>query len=161
MRDFIKRNSPPGVDASLLNRIFIFGNIVSFAMGMIVFLMRYYSAYSALLSYDIPGKTTIIKGAVISSFSFIISNSMIGFAITAVCCLSFIPYYIFHYQNGSMSIYLMKRLPQRSELLKSIITVPIMFCAITLVFAVVSVGICFAIYALVTPSACLPQELFS
>lgn len=160
MSDLIKRNSPPGVDTSQLKRIFIFGSVTSFIIGIMVFLIKYVSQYNNLFMYDQSGKAVLIKDAVISRFPIIIGNSMIGFAITAICCLCFIPYYILYYRQGSMSIYLMKRLPQRSELYRSILVVPIMFAIFAMLFAIISTAICLALYITVTPRACLPENIF-
>jgi uncharacterized membrane protein YqhA len=79
----------------------------------------------------------------------------VGFLILALCMLALIVYhYAYHYQ-GSKSIYLMKRLPNRWEMHRRCITLPLLAALICLIAAIAFLLIYFGIYMVFTPKECL------
>lgn len=110
----------------------------------------------AQLYEDLYGNVKRLKpGAVMPDFRDILGASLYGFFVLALAMagLAFY-YYIYHYQ-GSRSIYLMKRLPDKNELHKRCLTVPITVAALALVTAFIVILLYYCLYLYVTPEECL------
>ena len=120
-----------------------------------LFLIRFADACGELYEYKGVDRV-LIEGAQIERFGVLLGNGLVGFAITAVVMLLFsIYHYLYHFQD-SKSIYLMRRLPNRWELSRRCLTLPVAVAVLSLVAAVVLLGFYFGIYLLFTPKGCLP-----
>lgn len=65
-------------------------------------------------------------GAVMEDFAQLLDWMLLGFAVTAVCMAALaVWHYASHFQ-GSRSIYTMRRLPQRWELARRCLTLPLL-----------------------------------
>ena len=120
-----------------------------------LFLIRFADACGELYEYKGVDRV-LIEGAKIERFGVLLGNGLVGFAITAVVMLLFsIYHYLYHFQD-SKSIYLMLRLPDRWELSRRCLTLPVAAAVLSLAAAVVLLGFYFGIYLLFTPKGCLP-----
>jgi len=157
MGDFWKRNAPPGINLKQMYYVFLLGNLASAFVSMVDFTADYLRARNELFIYRLATEElTLIEGAVIAPFHAFVDSCFLGFALTAVCLLAFAIYHWAYYRQGSMSIYLMKRLPDRGVLYKQVLTVPCLAALATAAVAAVTVLLCFCIYLLATPGVCLP-----
>ena len=123
MNEFIKRNSPPGIDLKQEWRVFLIGNIVSVCISFFAFIDKYIDARNQLFFYEID-KKMLIDGAIIAPFSSLFSVYFSGFFFVSCFMLGYVIYHYLYYRQDSMSIYLMKRLPNKRELHRRALTVP-------------------------------------
>ena len=120
-----------------------------------IFLVRFADACGELYGYQ-GMEQVLIEGARMERFRVLLGNGLAGFAITALVMLLFsIYHYLYHFQD-SKSIYLMRRLPRRWELLRRCLTLPVAAAVLSLAAAMVMQGFYFGIYLVFTPKGCLP-----
>lgn len=158
MNKFFTRNTPPGIDPWQEIGTFLLAQMLSLFFSF-QFFGRYQSA-RAQLYHTVDGKRFLLEGAKIADFGEILGLSLYGFGLTAVAMLGFIVYHYAYYRQGSMSIYLMKRLPNPTERHRRAWTLPILAMAASMAVALAVLLIYFAIYLLATPKACLPDEIW-
>ena len=88
-------------------------------------------------------------------------NALFGFWVVAFCLLLLpIFHYLWHGQ-GSKSIYLMRRLPRRSELWRRCLAGPAVLLGLTLLAGALTLLLCFACYRSLTPAGHLPEDLWA
>ncbi len=155
MREFLRHNSPPGMDLAQEWRIFLIGNISSVAVSFFAFLDQYIDARNRLFTV-VGEKKMLIDGALIVPFHHLFSIYFSGFFLTMCMLLGYIVYHYAYFRQGSMSIYLMKRLPQKSELHRRALTLPCLAVLATIGVAIAAILLYFIIYFLATQKACLP-----
>lgn len=122
------------------------------------FLARYSKEYQSLFLWD--GMTKKLDtSAVMPDFVRILGGSLSGLLVLALCMVALAVYhYSYHYQ-GSKSIYLMKRLPNRWELPRRCLALPLLGIITCLCVALLMLLIYYAVYMAFTPPACLaPQQ---
>ena len=157
MREFVKRNSPPGMDLTQEWRVFLIGNVGAVLVSFLAFVDQYLDARARLFTY-VAGERVLISGAVIAPFYSLINYYFAGFFLVACFLLGYIIYHYSYYRQGSMSLYLMKRLPSRWERHRRAITLPCLAALATLVIALAAILFYYIIYLVATPWACLPYE---
>ena len=155
MNEFFKRNSPPGIDLKQEFRLFLIGNIASVIVSFLAFLDKYINARNNLFFYEID-KKILIDGAIIAPFSSLFSVYFSGFFLVACFLLGYVIHHYLYFRQDSMSIYLMKRLPDKRELHRRALTVPCLAALATIGVALSAILLYFIIYILATPKACLP-----
>ena len=152
----ISKMTPPGIDAKGQFSLFTACNILSILYSF-SFIFKYCMEYDNLFSND--GLTrTLREGVMIKDFHVILGTSNVGFYLSAVFMLFYVIYYYSAYRNGSMSIYLMKRLPNPYELHLRAWTLPIITAVFCLVIGFLMTVLYFGLYLIATPSKCLPSE---
>ena len=154
LKERFARLSPPGMPLKQEISSLLIANALSFIYSL-SFILNYLAERAKLYDYTKFGKPTLIEGAKIADFSEIVGNYPVLFVATAALMLAFIFLRYSYYRQGTKSIYLMKRLPQRSELHKSAICLPVIYAAISLAFMLLLTAIYFAIYIIFTPNQCL------
>ena len=88
-------------------------------------------------------------------FTEILDRSLWGFLVAIIAALALIGvHYACHYQD-SKSIYTMRRLPNRWELHRRCLTLPLLAAAVYLILAFVILLIFYAVYMNLTPDVCL------
>lgn len=100
----------------------------------------------------------IAEGAVMKDFAKIVAPCLFGFYAVAfgIIC-SIVKRYLYYY-TGSMSIYLMKRLPSRFEIHERCLVLPILGALTCLAIAFVTMLIYFGIYMMAVPDVCLAPD---
>ena len=131
------------------------GGVLGAAIGLTVPLaVRISNAKGDLYTYR-GSKKVLIEGMMMPDFIDLVEHAFLGFFIAMLLALAFAFYhYAFHYQ-GSKSIYLMRRLPNRFELHRRCWTVPVAAALIIAAAMVLTFLFYFAIYLLATPEGCL------
>ena len=154
MSEFMIKKSPPGIDVLKEVRLFIIGWIISFVFSLFDFLGKYVLEYSNL--YAVIADETVLKTYVkMPYFRSLIRYSFYGYIILAFCAVCLM---VFHYSQffiGSKSIYLMKRLPKRSEIHIRTCTLPILAIFIIVISVFIIMMFYFAIYMIFTPKICI------
>lgn len=151
--------SPAGWDYHLELVWCIVGLVGATFISFIAFAVRYSDAYENLFIYRDPSslaESQIMNGAMMPPFSRLIRFSTAGFILlfAAMIILAF-NHYLYH-QQGSKSIYLMRRLPDRWELFRRCAGIPILISVIGLILMGVMIGSYYFYYILHTPAQCLP-----
>lgn len=138
-------------------------NILAWGLAMVVVmdfsvLAGYFSALDALYEYSQTyNQKFLVPGRVIVPFSSLISEYVyLGHGLFAILALLLAAEnYLYHYQ-GSRSIYLMKRLPRRSELHRRCWFHPLLGCAVAALTTAALLALFYIIYRTWTPAQCLP-----
>ena len=118
------------------------------------FFARYWNAYDVLFA-NRRGTKVLRQGAVMAPFHEVLGGALTGFGLFALCMPALAVWNYFYHYQGSRSIYLMRRLPDRWELPRRCIAQPALALALCAVTAVVTLLLYFAFYWLVTPKECL------
>lgn len=127
-------------------------------MGSLLFsftyLLRLYEHYNRL--FDTVGQMRFLReGAVMPDFAVLLGRSLGGFALSVLCAGVLLAYhYAYHFQ-GSKSIYLMRRLPQRGELLRRCCALPAASALLAVFTAMAVLLLYFRLYHFITPQDCL------
>lgn len=158
MTDFIFRNTPPGMERKNEFTYAILGAIVTFVISL-SFIPSYLAAREKLYIILTPMSEPVLRdGVIMDSFLSLLLPCIAPMIIVAVSFLVFIIRAYRYYTEGSMSVYLMKRLPKRSELHRRAILIPLIMTASMLVFSLVLTFIYYLIYILFTPEGRLPYS---
>ncbi len=154
MKNFdVEKYIPAGMDYWQEFKWLAIGAGLSFFYSL-GFLFRLNGAYERLFR-RIGMRKVLIEGAIMPDFPVILDKSLLGFGILVFGMIILAAYhYSYHYQ-GSKSIYLMRRLPDRFELWRRCLTLPLLFAAAALLLAGLLLLLYFGLYLLVTPAACL------
>ena len=155
------RLAPPGMTLKPIEDSLVGGSIISSIWSVIIFLIRYCLKYDNLYYTDFAGVSHLKEGAVMPDFVYIFSDSLMLFNILALAMLGFIIYFYAYYYRGSKSIYTMRRLPNRWEIHKRSIVLPLLAVITVLAAAFVMVMICFGLYMIFTPDQCLTPDQWS
>lgn len=150
--DLVRRLTPPGYDASVELGWLALGGMIAFIYSL--------CAFGGELGKQLRWLEQVGKNPVdwmMPHFAEILGPSLWGFVILAVIALLLIPVHAGYWYQGSRSIYLMRRLPQRGELLRRTAGLPALIAAAALAAALALLLVYFAIYCLATPDAKQPD----
>lgn len=159
----LARWAPPGLNLKPEKQFFVIG-ILCAVLYSFVFFIRYTGALSNLYGYEF-GRRVLLPGAVMPDLYVLLENCWAGFAVLAACMLALIVYHYAYHRQGSKSIYLMRRLPNRWELHRRCLTLPLAAVLVCLLTALSLLLLFYGIYAAFTPKECLTphqwQKLWS
>ena len=148
---------PPGMNG--LKQVKIYLMILSAAIGWSVsYLAKYMTARANLYTYSLTGEV-LREGAVIEDFWGLIQkdfHSLDGFLIFYLVMAGTVVYYYLSYYQESKSIYLMRRLPDKWELYRRCITLPLVGIVTGAVIEAGLLLVYYGIYVFFTPKQCLP-----
>lgn len=150
---FYRRFSPPGMTSSadIIQLAVGFPSAAIFCLGS--FLLKYNRA-----SADLESKNLWTNG-VMPPFRELLKGSMSGFGVLAAVILAGILFRYVFFHRESKSIYLMRRLPSKTELLKRILVIPAILLGLGAVTAAVTVLLCRFSYFSLTPANQLPAQI--
>lgn len=152
-----RRYSPPGMTDDVEWASFVFYCLGALAAFVLIFTVRYADAYNALRMY-IEDNCGDSGGAKIASFwSFMPPWVVCCIIILLVLSLEagHILRRLLYLRQGSMSIYTLRRLPQRGEVLRRVAVLPLARCICTAALIALTMLLCYAAYLLITPASCL------
>ena len=129
-----------------------------FSLG---FFASFQSAKAQLYDVLLDRTLVLIPGAVMPDFCDIVLGHMKLFpaawaASIFLACVN----YAYHFQ-GSKSIYLMRRLPRKSELYRRCLAFPLIFATAALLLAALLMMLYLLYYMAATPAKCLAPNQFS
>lgn len=147
------RRVPMGMDGETVWAFLMGGVSVAWGLSW-PFFVRFWNAVDALYTHR-GGKQILRAGAEMPAFHEVLGGALTGFGLFALC-LPFVVLwnYSYHWQ-GSRSIYLMRRLPDKWELHRRCLTQPLAALAVCAVAAVATLLVYFAFYWFVPPEECL------
>lgn len=150
----LSRCAPPGLELKIEKRVFGWGMVLAVLFSL-SFFIHFFNELERLLYWRNGAERTLRPNAVMPDFVEVLGNALLGFVILALCMAAFIlVHYAYHHQ-GSKSIYLMRRLPNRWELHRRCITLPLAAVLLCLAAGFLLLLIYFAVYMRATPAVCL------
>ena len=159
LRKFFSRSTPPGIDAGaeIKHLILWLSLAAGFSLGT---LANYLQARNDLY-HTVAGRRVLIEGAAIEDFTRLTGAYFTGFTVAAVAILGLIVFHYSYYRRESMSIYLMKRLPDPAERHRRALTLPLLALASVVALAALLRLLYFVIYLTATPEGCLPEGVWA
>lgn len=151
---WLEKYAPLGFNVEKEVKAFLV-EMVLVTMQTLFFFPRYMYALDELYTRR-AGKRVLIEGAVIQDFDTLIEGLFTISVIVAVLTLVQAALFYAYHSQGSKMLYLMKRLPDKWELCRRCLTLPIAGAVIVAVWALVLRMLYFSIYIIFTPSQCLP-----
>lgn len=151
----MERLSPAGYNMRMELKYFAGGLIVSFVYSL-NYVFRFLSARRSLYYYlRTTGEWVLREGAVMKDFAALLGSSLLLFRVLALCmALTAALHYAYH-RRGSRSDYLMRRLPDRWEMHRRCLTIPVCTALISLTAWFALLLIYYGLYMLATPGQCL------
>ncbi|MGN1002239.1 MAG: hypothetical protein ACI4PC_05660 [Oscillospiraceae bacterium] len=149
----LERLAPPGMSLKQ-EKGFFWGGLAGAWLCSLSFLARYLDARGELYFY-VGTQRRLDPNAVMPDFAVLFDGSLLGFALVAACMLFFIVFHYAYYRQGSKSVYLMRRLPQRWEMHKRSLTLPLLAVCLYALAALLVLLAYLAVYLLFTPDECL------
>ena len=145
---------PLGVNARQERNLLLGLLLVSLCWSLGRFLGTYF--YRLSLMEDTPQPYVRMP-----AFGELLRGSGFGFFLTALCMLAMAAgHWLYHYHGGSRSIYLMRRLPDKWDLWRRCLTLPLLGLLGSLLLPLSLLLVYFAVYRLCTPpDFCDPLEL--
>ena len=131
-----EKHTPPGFEYETELSIFFAALIIS-----VLWSLSFFTRFSNVATY-------ISEWRGIPYFYELLGNAFFCFPIAIALMLSSIAMNYAHYHSGSKSIYLMRRLPNKWELHRRCIEIPLASAAITLLTAIIIFFIYYLIYML-------------
>ena len=150
--------APPGTNTEKERGVFLMLEVIAVVYAVFCFANSYGTARGMLFDY-VGEKQILIQGAVIAPFREIIHGNLLLFLPAAAVMLALVLVHYLSYRRGSMSIYLMKRLPDRSLLHRQCWSLPLLGCLLLALTAAILVGLFYLIYWYATPAVCLPEVM--
>lgn len=154
-----KRHLPVGWEWDGTQTALLWGHFFS-GLTTLSFLRRYFDARDSLYFYKEQGGLLVkelVPTRTIAPFPALISGMpLLGlWLFLAVMPLLLWRYYRYHTQ-GAMSVYTMRRLPDRWEYHRRCWTQPILSAVFELLLFAVLIGLCWLLWRFATPAPCLP-----
>lgn len=153
-----KRIIPPGFTFTLEGTFFWSGE----ALVLIIFLISAFSrlnhAVAALYTenYGMNRPPVLIPGAMLPDLWTLLHGAFNGLFIVLLCLPLLAAVHYLSYRRGSMSIYLMRRLPDRWLLHQQCLTLPLIDLLLYLLTALLLIGLFLLCYLHSAPAVCLP-----
>ena len=151
----MKRFYPIGVDPKQERKVYLF--LLATAAGFsLIWFIQFYHALGRLYEWDYRiGDYILRENVMMPPFLDVLAIDLHGFLAIAISSVLRIVYHYSYFYRGSKSIYLMRRLPDRMELHRRCITIPMLEAVSALLIAGVLFLLYYWFYIAVTPETCL------
>lgn len=146
--------APLGMDAEKELRIIIAWLIVAVLYSLPV-ILRYRNLYSQLYWSTGTYVETLIPGKHMAPMNEVLGTHLLGFVFLVFYMTGMAVFHYTYHRQGSKSIYLMKRLPDKWELHRRCLALPLLGIAAAIITGVIVFFIYLAVYLLVTPDQCI------
>lgn len=150
----IEKQLPPGVDSNTEIKAIAFGLLAAVVYSL-SFIYKYIDARNKLFVYRYGTVKTIMEGAVMPRFTELLNDTMDGFLMFFGVMLVMIGMHYMTYYKDSKSIYLMKRLPDKWEMYRRCVVVPLVAIFIQIITGAACLLLYYGIYLFFTPAQCL------
>ena len=152
-----EKYTPPGIEFTKQMTICLTGIGAAFGWSW-SFLVKYLTARGELFDRTMTG-IVVRDGALMQDFWNLVHedmDSLDGFLVFYLVMIGLMVYYYLYYYQGSKSIYLMQRLPDRWEIHRRNVTLPLVAIVLGILTEIVVLLLYYAIYMMCTPAQCLP-----
>lgn len=151
----LERFAPVGYDWRQELKYFAGGLIGAFVYSL-RYVFRLRNDYINLYYISRTTGERILRGDIMMrNFCDIIDNCLLAFPLVALVMALFAALHYVYHRRGSRSDYTMRRLPDRWEMHRRCLTIPVCAVLICLIAGFVMLLIYYGIYMLVTPEQCL------
>ena len=154
-RNYVRRLSPPGYDASVELGWLAMGGILALVFCLSVFFGNLHEGLEGLKVAEQYGLGGFPREMPL--FADVLDNGLLGFLLVAVAALLLIPVHGAYWYQGSRSIYLMRRLPQKKELWLRTLALPLLAALAMAILAAVLVPLLWMAYCIATPAGKMPD----
>ncbi len=126
--------------------------------SVVTFLYRYGRAYDALFEQTyVSGAARVLRsGAVMVGLGELVPGGLIVLHTLPFFALGLGAFHLFYHRQGSRSIYLMRRLPQRGELTRRVWAFPLVLVFVWLLTLTLLATLHYLYYTVRTPAPCIP-----
>ena len=152
-----EKYTPPGIEFTKQMTICLTGISAAFGWSW-SFLVKYLTARGELFERTMTG-LVVRDGAMMQDFWNLVHedmDSLDGFLVFYLVMIGLMVYHYLYYYQGSKSIYLMQRLPDRWEIHRRNVTLPLVAIVLGILTEIVVLLLYYAIYMMCTPAQCLP-----
>lgn len=151
----LERFAPVGYDWRQELKYFA-GGLIGALLYSLRYVYRLNSALSRLyVTSPLTGKRVLREGMLMQDFAVLIYKCLLAFPLMALVMAMFgVLHYAYH-RRGSRSDYTMRRLPDRWEMHRRCLTIPVCTVLICLIAGFLMLLIYYGIYMLATPEQCL------
>ena len=146
---------PPNVKHSQETTAVVLCEILLVLYAASRFSHQYGDAVSKLYDWA-GGIRALIRGAVLPQFSVLTVGCFRMLPLALVVSAGLVLWNYLSYRQGSMSVYLMRRLPDRSLIHRQCLTFPVLSAVLYVLTALLLLGIFALVYRYATPAGCLP-----
>lgn len=154
---WMARQVPPGLDWWTEIKWAISGLVVGTLWSLAAFAYQLSNACNRLYDW-VGGQRVLVESRTIDPFPELLDQAMAGFLLGMALTIPLACYHYAYHYLGSRSIYLMRRLPDRWDLWRRCLTVPVLLVVLCLVAIELLTILHFLMFLLLTPSPCLPAE---
>ena len=154
MKDKLARITPLGIN--LNGEITFFSGVLAFGIfDSLGVLVAYFYMLDGFYETDRSGNRYLLENMIMPPFENFVDDSYKGFIVAIICMAGLVGYHYFYHYQESKAIYLMKRLPRKSELHKRCLGIPIVGSVVIIVTVIFLYVVYYAVYLFVTPPQCL------
>ena len=150
--------APPGTNTEKERGLFLILEVIAVVFAVFCFANSYGTAREMLFDY-VGGERALIQGAVIAPFSEVIRGNLLMFLPALAAMPALVLAHYLSYRRGSMSIYLMKRLPDKNLIHRQCWSLPLLGSLLLVLTAAILVGVFYLFYWYATPAVCLPEVM--
>lgn len=155
MKEKLQHMLPPGFTLALEASLFWGGEALVLAVFFPTAFYHLRCAVSALYAVDQP-TPTLLPGAMLPDVWTLLHGAFYGLFIVLLCLPLLTAIHYLSYRRGSMSIYLMRRLPSPWLLHQQCWTLPLIALVLYLLTAALLFALFFLCYLHSAPISCLP-----
>lgn len=145
---------PPGLPWETERRLFWLALVLA-ELYSLRFALQFWDARQSCFFWR-GGQRYLDPKAVMPPFFTLMDGCLVGFGAAAVCVAALLLWHWHYYYEGSRSIDLMRRLPQKGLLARQIVTMPLVLAGVILLAGLVTTGLYALIYCVFTPPVCMP-----
>ena len=146
---------PVGTDGSKTKKTFLLLYSAAVVFSAVIYCINLFDSLALLYYNDVNGQRQLYENVYMEEFSVLRSGVFYVFLILLALLIACIIYnFLLHYQ-GSKSIFTMRRVPDKLELYRRCISLPLIFIVLILVSIAVLNFVYYFFYILVTPEKCL------
>ena len=158
MKRFFERNLPPGYTYNIEFYFVLSAFLWSVIGSLLSFLAAYFNERQSLY-IRVGTKLFLDEDRIMPDFISILNKKLLTHFILAALILLFASaiHYAYYYR-GSRSIYLMLRLPKKTELHRRSLLIPLLSSLILVLTAAVQLLVFYAVYMACTPQVCLRPD---
>lgn len=151
---WLARRLPPGIPAKREWSKLLLGTALSAGWAILAYLCAYAMALDRLYTV-MGGERVLISGARMADFGQVFRFAPAGYVVFAGWLVFRGGWFVASHRQGSMSVYLMRRLPDRWEYARRCWTAPLLGLGTCLALTVITAALCYLIYTTCTPASCL------
>ena len=152
----LEKYAPVGYDWRHELRFFAGGLIGALLYSLLRYGFRLRSAYDSLYYLSrTTGEKILREGVIMEDFAVLIDKYLLAFPLMALMLAFFAVLHYAWHRRGSRSDYTMRRLPDRWEMHRRCLTIPLCTALICLLAGFAMLLGYYGIYMLVTPEQCL------